>query len=156
MTKRFPQGRTLFKDVSLSFFHGAKVGILGANGSGKDHRLKILAGLDPSIDGTTKTFPASAWATWRRSPSWTPARPWRRKTFEGIGYRQQLLQRFDAISAAFGEEDADIDKLTAEQAEVQAEIEKLNCWDLSFKVDVAMAALNCPPRGIHPWPTCLA
>jgi ATPase subunit of ABC transporter with duplicated ATPase domains len=64
---------------------------------------------------------------------------------EGIGYRQKLLERFEAISEAFAAEDADFDALTNEQAEVQAEIEKLNCWDLQYKVDVAMAALGCPP-----------
>lgn len=64
---------------------------------------------------------------------------------EGIGYRQKLLQRFEEISDAFSQEDADFDALATEQAEVQAEIEKLNCWDLQYKVDVAMAALGCPP-----------
>ena len=64
---------------------------------------------------------------------------------DGIGYRQDLLTRFEAISTAFGEEGADFEALSNEQAEVQAEIEKLNCWDLQYKVDVAMAALNCPP-----------
>lgn len=145
VTKRFPGGRALFQDLHLSFYHGAKIGILGANGCGKSSFLKIIGGIDKEIDGTSKAFPGFRIGYLAQEPELDSTKTVSENIAEGIGYRQQLLQRFEAISQAFGEEDADFDALTAEQSEVQAEIEKHNCWDLQYKVDTAMAALGCPP-----------
>jgi sulfate-transporting ATPase len=147
LTKRFSgsPGRVLFKDLNLSFYHGAKIGILGANGCGKSSFLKILGGLDSDIDGAAKAFPGYRIGYLAQEPELDLTKTVSENIAEGIGYRQKLLERFEAISLAFSDEDADFDALSHEQAEVQAEIEKLNCWDLQYKVDVAMAALNCPP-----------
>jgi ABC-type Mn2+/Zn2+ transport system ATPase subunit len=145
VTKRFQGGRTLFQNLHLSFYHGAKIGILGANGCGKSSFLKIVGQVDKEIDGSAKALPGFRIGYLAQEPELDNSKTVAENIADGIGYRQQLLRRFEEISAAFGAEDADYDKLAEEQAEVQAEIEKLNCWDLQYKVDVAMAALNCPP-----------
>ena len=145
VTKRFPSGRCLFKDLDLSFYHGAKIGILGANGCGKSSFLKIVAGMDDTIEGSSKAFPGFRIGYLAQEPELDNSKTVSENIREGIGYKQQLLDRFEAISVAFGEDGADMDALAHEQAEVQAKIEELNCWDLQYKVDVAMAALNCPP-----------
>lgn len=147
LTKRLAgsPGRILFKDVNLSFYHGAKIGILGANGCGKSSFLKILAGVDSDIEGGCKAFPGFRIGYLAQEPELDNSKTVAENIAEGIGHRQQLLKRFEEISEAFAQEDADFEALTNEQAEVQAEIEKLNCWDLQYKVDVAMAALGCPP-----------
>jgi len=145
VTKRFQGGRALFQNLHLSFYHGAKIGILGANGCGKSSFLKIVGQVDKEIDGTAKALPGFRIGYLAQEPELDHSKTVAENIAEGIGYRQQLLKRFEEISEAFAAEDADFDALTTEQAEVQAEIEKLNCWDLQYKVDVAMAALNCPP-----------
>ncbi len=145
VTKRFQGGRALFQNLNLSFYHGAKIGILGANGCGKSSFLKIVGGVDTDIEGLAKAFPGFRIGYLAQEPELDNSKTVSENIADGIGYRQDLLTRFEAISVAFGEEGADFDQLTEEQAEVQAEIEKLNCWDLQYKVDTAMAALNCPP-----------
>jgi len=149
VSKRFEsgggKGRTLFKDVNLSFFHGAKIGILGGNGSGKSSFLKILAGVDRDISGEARFYPGFRTGYLAQEPELDESKTVSENIAEGIGYRMDLLKRFDEITKGFEAEDADYEKLAEEQAEVQAEIEKYNCWDLQYKIDAAMEALNCPP-----------
>jgi sulfate-transporting ATPase len=145
VSKQFATGRVLFKNVNLQFFEGAKIGILGGNGSGKSSLLKIIAGIEKEFDG--KAFAAAGLKIGylAQEPELNDDLTVAENVLEGIKDKHNLLLRYDEISAEFALPDADIDKLTEEQAELTAAIDKLNIWDLNSKIEVALKALNCPP-----------
>ncbi|MDF1566470.1 MAG: energy-dependent translational throttle protein EttA [Spirochaetaceae bacterium] len=139
--------KTIFSDITLSFFLGAKIGIIGANGSGKTTLMKIMAGLETDFDGDRMMSPAVSVGYLPQEPDFTPGRTVREVVSEGVGETTALLTEYDEISALFAEpmDDEEMEKLLARQGEVQDAIEAVDGWDLDSRLDLAMEALRCPP-----------
>ncbi|GLE03938.1 hypothetical protein PINS_up012849 [Pythium insidiosum] len=138
-------GKKLFERLSLGFLRGAKIGVLGPNGSGKSTLLKVIAGVRRDYDGERWVKEGVRVGYLPQEPQLDPTKNVYENIMEGLKETNDLLQRFDEVSMAMGEPDADFDALLAEQAELQDRIDALNCWDLSHEVEKAMAALRVPP-----------
>jgi ATP-binding cassette ChvD family protein len=145
VSKTFPGGKQVLKDIRLSFLPGAKIGVLGLNGSGKSTLMRVMAGLDTDIVGEARAADGIKIGYLRQEPELDSAKDVAGNVFEGVAEVKALLDRFEAVSAAFAEADADFDALIAEQAELQEQIEAVGGWDLERTVEVAMDALRCPP-----------
>ncbi|KAI9988330.1 hypothetical protein PInf_021729 [Phytophthora infestans] len=139
-----PGGKKLFERVSLGFLRGAKIGVLGANGSGKSTLLKIVAGVRNDFDGERWVKDGLKVGYLPQEPQLDPSKNVYENIMDGLKESQTLLAKFDEVSMAMGEPDADFDALLEEQATLQDQIETLGCWDLSHEVKKAMAALRVP------------
>ncbi|MEO2168392.1 MAG: energy-dependent translational throttle protein EttA [bacterium] len=146
LKKVTPSGKTIVDGVSLSFFYGAKIGVLGLNGSGKSTVLRIMAGLDNEFLGEAKAADGTRIGYLPQEPSLDPSKTVRELVEEGVAETRTLLTRFEEISMAFGEVtgDDEMQKLLDEQAKVQDQIEAVDAWELDSKVEMAMEALRCP------------
>ena len=144
VSKTVPPNRTILKDISLSFFPGAKIGVLGLNGSGKSSLLKIMAGVDKEHDGEARPMPGIKIGFLPQEPQLDAEMTVREAVEEGVAETVALLKRFEKISNAFAEPDADFDRLLAEQAELQAKIDAADAWNLERKLEVAADALRLP------------
>jgi ATP-binding cassette ChvD family protein len=142
--KFYGPDRQVLADISLSFFHGAKIGVLGPNGAGKSTLLRIMAGNDDTSSGEAKLAPGASVGLLEQEPELDPARDVRGNVEDGVRELRDLLDRFNEISAAFAEPDADYDALLAEQAKVQDEIDRRDAWSLDATLDRAMDALRLP------------
>jgi ATP-binding cassette ChvD family protein len=142
-----PPKRQILKDIWLSFFHGAKIGVLGLNGAGKSSLLKIMAGLDTSFDG--EAFPAKGTKVGflPQEPQLDPAKDVIGNIEEGVAEAKGLIDRFNEVSDRFAEplEPDEMEKLLAEQAKLQDRIDAAGAWELESKLELAMDALRCPP-----------
>ena len=145
VSKTFPGGKQVLKDIRLNFLPGAKIGVLGLNGAGKSTLMRIMAGLDTEINGEAWAADGVKVGYLPQEPDLDPEKDVAGNVFEGVADVKSLLDRFEAVSAEFAEEDADFDALIAEQAELQERIEAVDGWDLERRVDIAMDALRCPP-----------
>ncbi len=139
--------KEILRDISLSFYYGAKIGVLGLNGSGKSSLLRILAGRDKEIDGTLHFEPGYAVGLLEQEPRLTPGATVRACVEEGVKHLTDLTAAYDASwdDLAAAETDADRDAIGDKQAKLQAEIERLGAWDVAPQVEMAMDALRCPP-----------
>ena len=137
----------VLKDISLSYFYGAKIGVLGLNGSGKSTLLRIMAGIDKDHLGETTISKNYTVGYLEQDPQLDPNKTVREIVQEGAQAVVDLLAEFDAVNAKFGEElsDAEMDKLYTKQAELQDKLDACNAWDLDSRLDLAMDSLNCPP-----------
>lgn len=146
MTKIFPGGREVLKDIWLSFFPGAKIGIIGPNGSGKSTLLKIMAGLDKEFNGEAWAADGVKIGYLPQEPELDPKLSVMDNILSGLSETKALLDRFDQVSARFAEElsDEEMNALIAEQGELQEKIDAADAWDLPRKVEIAMDALRCP------------
>ena len=145
LNKTFPGGKQVLKDIWLSFFPGAKIGVLGLNGAGKSTLLKIMAGQDDSFTGEAWAAEGVKVGFLEQEPKLDEKKDVLGNVMEGAGEMAQMLARFEEVSNAFSDPDADMDKLIAEQAELQEKIDGGNGWDLGRTVEIAMDALRCPP-----------
>ena len=145
VSKTFPGGKQVLKDIRLNFLPGAKIGVLGLNGAGKSTLMRIMAGLDTEINGEAWAADGVKVGYLPQEPELDPEKDVAGNVFEGVAEVKSLLDRFEEVSAGFAEEDADFDALIAEQAELQERIEAVDGWDLERSVDIAMDALRCPP-----------
>ena len=145
VSKIHPPNREVLKNISLSYFYGAKIGVIGANGSGKSSLLRILAGVDRDFNGETVLAPGYRVGMLEQEPLLEAGKSVREVVEEGVAETAALLRRFDALNEQFAEPDADYDALLAEQAALQEQIDHLDAWDLDSKLDLAMDALRCPP-----------
>ncbi|MEE8144324.1 MAG: energy-dependent translational throttle protein EttA [Kiloniellales bacterium] len=145
--KTYPGGRQVLHDIWLSFFPGAKIGVLGLNGAGKSTLLRIMAGIETEFAG-------EAWAAERakvgflpQEPELDPAKDVAGNVMEGLAETKALVDRFEAVSARFAEDltPEEMDALIAEQADLQEKIDAADAWDLDRTVEIAMDALRCPP-----------
>ena len=136
--------RQVLGNISLSFLHGAKIGVLGPNGAGKSTLLRIMAGLEEPSSGIAQLAPGAAVGLLQQEPELDDAKDVRANVEDGVRQLRDLLDRFEAISAAFAEPDADFDALLAEQAAVQEQIERHDAWGLDQALDRAMDALRVP------------
>lgn len=137
--------KIILKDVSISYYYGAKIGVIGENGSGKSSLFKILAGIDKDYSGETKLAPGYTIGYLEQEPQLTPGKTVLETVKEGVKEITDLLEEFDKINEAFGDPDADIDKLCARQGEVQEKLDALDAWNLDNNLELAMDALRCPP-----------
>ncbi len=147
LTKVYPGGREVFKDIWLSFYPGAKIGIIGVNGAGKSTLMKIMAGMDTEFNGEAWAAQGTTVGYLSQEPELNPNLTVEENVFEALAETKGLLDRFEILSARFAEPmtDDEMNNLLTEQAELQEKIETANAWDLSRQVDIAMDALRCPP-----------
>ena len=144
--KTLPTGKKILDNIYLSFYYGAKIGVLGLNGAGKSTLLRIIAGQDPNHDGTIESQPGLTIGMLEQEPDLGgDDRTVKEVVEEGMAEAVGLLKRYEEISAAFAEPDADFDKLIAEQGKVQEDIDRLGAWDVDARLQQAMDALHCPP-----------
>ncbi|MFT4302055.1 MAG: energy-dependent translational throttle protein EttA [Desulfovibrio sp.] len=146
VTKRHGQKEVL-KDISLSYFYGAKIGVLGLNGSGKSSLLKILAGVDQSFEGKTVLAPGYTIGYLEQEPLASETRTVREVVEDGVSELTAIARQFEEINAKFSEpmEPEEMDALITRQAEVQELMDAKNIWDLDSRLEMAMDALRCPP-----------
>ena len=142
--KIVPPKKEILRDISLSFFPGAKIGVLGYNGAGKSTLLKIMAGIDKDFVGEARPQPGLKMGYLAQEPQLDPAKDVRGNVLDGVGDVAQWLARFDEVTKGFEDADADFDKLLAEQGELQEKIDKANGWELNVVLDKAGEALNLP------------
>ena len=144
---KFYDKRPVLKDIYLSYFYGAKIGVIGLNGSGKSSLLRILAGVDKDHLGETVISPGFTVGFLEQEPLIDDSRTAREVVEEAVKQTVSLLKEFDEINAKFGEEmsEEDMDKLLARQGEVQEKLDHLDAWDLDSRLEMAMDALRCPP-----------
>ena len=147
LTKVYPGSREVFKDIWLSFYPGAKIGIIGVNGSGKSTLMKIMAGMDKEFNGEAWAADGTTVGYLPQEPELNPNLTVEENVMEALSETKALLDKFEAISARFAEpmEDDEMTSLLAEQAELQDKIEAAQGWDIGRKVEIAMDALRCPP-----------
>ncbi|MGH9299862.1 MAG: energy-dependent translational throttle protein EttA, partial [Acidimicrobiales bacterium] len=141
----YPPDREVLRGISLSFYPGAKIGVIGANGSGKSSLLQIMAGVDDGFTGEARLTPGFTVGFLRQEPQLDPGKDVLGNVSEGIAETKALVERFNEVCAAMGDPDADFDKLLAEQAELQNKIDAAGAWDLERTFEIAMDALRLPP-----------
>src|SRR5262250_2628757 len=139
--------KAVLKDIYLSYFYGAKIGVIGLNGSGKSSLLRILAGVDKDFNGETVLSPGHTVGYLEQEPLIDDSRTVREVVEESVKETVQLLKEFEEINAKFAEEmsDDDMNRLLERQGEVQEKLDHLEAWDLDARLEMAMDALRCPP-----------
>jgi len=145
LTRFYPPDREVLKGINLSFYPGAKIGVIGSNGSGKSSLLRIMAGEDDGFSGEARLTPGFTVGYLPQEPQLDESRDVAGNVAEGVGEAKQLVDRYNAVCAAFGDPDADIDALLAEQADLQTKIDAAGAWELDRTFDIAMDALRLPP-----------
>lgn len=145
VSKIYPPQKQVLKNIYLSFFYGAKIGVLGLNGSGKSSLLKIIAGVDKQYQGEVASSKDYSVGYLEQEPQLDPTKTVKDIIEEGVAETVALLKEFDQINEAFGDENADFDKLLARQGEVQEKLDHLGAWELDNKLERAMDALRTPP-----------
>lgn len=137
--------KVVLKNISISYYYGAKIGVIGPNGSGKSSLFKILAGIDGDFTGETTLAPGYSVGYLEQEPQLEPGRTVKEVVSEGVKPVTELLAEFDKVNEAFGDPDADFDKLGARQAELQEKLDACDAWNLDANLELAMDALRCPP-----------
>ena len=137
--------KVVLKNIGISYFYGAKIGVIGANGSGKSSLFKILAGIDTDYTGETSLAPGYTIGYLEQEPQLEAGKTVHEVVSEGLKEITDLLAEFDKVNEAFGDPDADFDKLGARQAELQDRLDALDAWNLDNNLELAMDALRCPP-----------
>ncbi len=145
LNKTFPPQKQVLKNIYLSFFYGAKIGIIGLNGAGKSTLLKIIAGIEKDYQGEVVWSPGYSVGYLEQDPKLDATKTVREVVQEGVQPIMDMLKEYDDINMAFAEPDADFDKLLARQAELQDKLDAADAWNIDQKLDRAMDALRCPP-----------
>src|SRR6478672_7162279 len=143
-SKSYGADRKVLEDITLAFLPGAKIGVLGPNGAGKSTLLRIMAGREETSSGRADPAAGAKAGLLEQEPRLDPAKDVRGNVEHGVRSLRELLTRFEQISAAFAEPDADFDALIAEQATVQEQIDRTDAWSLDETIDRAMDALRLP------------
>ena len=142
----YPPDRQVLADISLSFYPGAKIGVLGSNGSGKSSLLKIMAGLDDGYTGEARLTPGFSVGLLAQEPQLDAKKDVLGNVMDGVAPIRDLLAEYEKVTAMWGEPDADFEKVGARQAELEAKIAASDAWSLERNVEIAMDALRCPPN----------
>ena len=150
VSKQTPQGKQIIKNIHLSFFYGAKIGIIGLNGAGKSTVMKIIAGLDQAYQGDVVFAPGYSVGYLPQEPELDGNKTVKEIVMEGVQETVDILKEYEEINNAFMDEeimnDPDkMEKLIARQGEVQDKIDAMDAWELDSKLERAMDALRCPP-----------
>jgi sulfate-transporting ATPase len=141
----YPPDREVLKDITLSFYPGAKIGVIGSNGSGKSSLLRIMAGLDDGFTGEAQLTRGFSVGMLEQEPHLDPTKDVMGNVMDGVGEVAALLARYDEVLAKWADPDVDYEKLGADQAEIETKIEAAGAWDLQRNIEIAMDALRLPP-----------
>jgi ATP-binding cassette ChvD family protein len=141
----FPPNQQVLRDISLGFYYGAKIGVLGLNGAGKSTLLRIMAGVDQGHTGEIAMVKGYSVGLLEQEPLLDEEKTVQEVVQEAVQPIVDILDRYDQVNTAFGEPDADFDALLAEQADLQDKIDRLDAWNLDNHLEIAMEALGCPP-----------
>jgi ATP-binding cassette ChvD family protein len=142
----YPPDRTVLADISLSFYPGAKIGVIGSNGSGKSSLLRIMAGIDDGFSGEARLTPGFTVGLLEQEPQLDAAKDVLGNVMDGVAPVRDLLARYEEVMAMWGDPDADFEKVGALQAELEDKIAAADAWSLERNVEIAMDALRCPPN----------
>jgi len=146
VSKTFPPQKKVLNNIYLSFFYGAKIGIIGLNGSGKSTLLKIIAGVEKSYEGNVVFSPGYSVGYLEQEPKLDPTKTVKEIVQEGVQEVMDMLAEYDKINEQFAELDVDFDKLIARQGELQEKLDHVDAWNIDNKLERAMDALRCPPE----------
>jgi energy-dependent translational throttle protein EttA len=145
LARFYPPDRTVLENISLSFYPGAKIGVIGANGAGKSSLLRIMAGLDDGYTGQARLTPGFSVGFLPQEPQLDASKDVRGNVMDGVAAVQSIIDRYNEVMAMWAEPDADYDKIGALQAELEDKIAAADAWSLERNVEIAMDALRCPP-----------
>src|SRR6187431_1580160 len=145
LARHYPPDRTVLENISLSFYPGAKIGVIGANGAGKSSLLKIMAGLDDGFTGEAKLTPGFTVGYLSQEPQLDPSKDVKGNVMDGVAEVQALLDQYNAVMAKWSDPDADYEAIGAEQSALEDRIDATDAWNVERNVDIAMEALRCPP-----------
>src|ERR1700722_15226437 len=145
LSKTYQGGKKVLDNVYLSFYPGAKIGVLGPNGSGKSTLLKIMAGVEKEFQGEAWSGENISVGYLPQEPQLDPKKTVQENVLEAMSDLKSLIDRYNEVSNQFSEEGADFDALMAEQGELQTKIEAQDGWNLERTLEIAMDALRCPP-----------
>lgn len=145
VSKTYKPNKTVLKDIYLSFFYGAKIGVLGLNGAGKSTLLRIIAGEDQNYQGDISFQKGITFGYLSQEPKLDPSKTVKEIVEEGVQETMDLLKEYESINAQFSDPDADFEKLIEKQAKLQEKIDQIDAWDIDSKLEQAMDALRCPP-----------
>jgi sulfate-transporting ATPase len=145
LARVYPPDRTVLENISLSFYPGAKIGVLGANGAGKSSLLRIMAGLDDGYSGEARLTPGFSVGYLAQEPDLDPSKDVRGNVMDGVAAVQSIIDRYNEVMTMWADPDADYDKIGALQAELEDRIAAADAWSLERNVEIAMDALRCPP-----------
>jgi ATP-binding cassette ChvD family protein len=145
LARHYPPDRTVLEDISISFYPGAKIGVIGPNGSGKSSLLRIMAGLDDGFTGEARLTPGFSVGYLSQEPQLDPSKDVKGNVMDGVSAVQGLIDQYNAVMAKWSEPDADYDRIGAEQSALEDKINAADAWNVERNVDIAMEALRCPP-----------
>jgi energy-dependent translational throttle protein EttA len=145
LARFYPPDRQVLENISLSFYPGAKIGVIGSNGAGKSSLLKIMAGLDDGYSGEARLTPGFTVGYLAQEPQLDPAKDVRGNVMDGVAAVQSIIDRYNEVMAMWAAPDADYDKIGVLQAELEDKIAASDAWSLERNVEIAMDALRCPP-----------
>ncbi len=145
LARHYPPDKTVLENISLSFYPGAKIGVIGANGAGKSSLLKIMAGLDDGFSGEARLTPGFSVGYLSQEPQLDDAKTVKENVMDGVTEVQSIIDRYNEVMAMWADPDADYDKIGKEQAILEDKIAAADAWSLERNVDIAMDALRCPP-----------
>ncbi|MBI2776708.1 MAG: energy-dependent translational throttle protein EttA [Chloroflexi bacterium] len=145
LARHYPPDRTVLEDISISFYPGAKIGVIGSNGAGKSSLLRIMAGLDDGFVGEARLTPGFTVGHLSQEPQLDPAKNVTQNVLDGVRPVQDLIDAYNAVMAKWSDPDADYEAVGAEQAALEDRINAADAWNLERNVEIAMDALRCPP-----------
>ena len=145
LARHYPPDRTVLEDISISFFPGAKIGVIGSNGAGKSSLLRIMAGLDDGFTGEARLTPGYSVGFLSQEPQLDPSKDVKGNVLDGVREVQDLIDQYNAVMAKWSEPDADYEAIGVQQTALEDRIHAADAWNLERNVDIAMDALRCPP-----------
>ncbi len=145
LARHYPPDRTVLENISISFYPGAKIGVIGSNGAGKSSLLRIMAGLDDGFTGDARLTPGFTVGYLAQEPELDPTKDVKGNVMDGVAEVQTLIDQYNAVMAAWSDPDADYEAIGAQQAALEDKIAAADAWNLERNVDIAMDALRCPP-----------
>ena len=145
LARHYPPDRTVLENISLSFYPGAKIGVIGSNGAGKSSLLKIMAGLDDGFQGEARLTPGFSVGYLAQEPQLDPTKDVKGNVMDGVASVQGIIDRYNEVMAMWADPDADYEKIGALQADLEDKIAATDAWSLERNVEIAMDALRCPP-----------
>ena len=145
LARHYPPDRTVLEDISISFYPGAKIGVIGSNGAGKSSLLRIMAGLDDGFTGEARLTPGFTVGFLSQEPELDPGKDVKGNVLDGVRPVQDLIDAYNAVMAKWSDPDADYDAIGKEQSALEDKINAADAWNLERNVDIAMDALRCPP-----------
>src|SRR5580765_7617611 len=145
LARHYPPDKTVLENISISFYPGAKIGVIGSNGAGKSSLLRIMAGLDDGFTGEARLTPGFTVGYLSQEPELDPTKDVKGNVLDGVHEVQTLIDQYNAVMANWADPDADYDAIGREQAALEDKIAAADAWNLERNVDIAMDALRCPP-----------